>query len=139
MTVREKYQSLIDQATQEGATNLKVSEKNGVLHIEGEVPTTATKDKLWAMYEQIDPNFRAGDLILNIEATTTEGGKLRIATKSSNLNIRQAPGTDQPIVGKAAKDEVVTLLNKDNDQWWLIKTSDGEQGYAYAQYLEPIQ
>ena len=45
------------------------------------------------------------------------------------------PGTDQPIVGKAAHHEIVTLVSKTNDQWWLVRTDDGEEGYAYAQYL----
>jgi uncharacterized protein YgiM (DUF1202 family) len=55
----------------------------------------------------------------------------------SNLNIRKGPATDQPIVGKAAHNEIVTLLSKTNDQWYLIKTDAGEEGYAYAQYLSP--
>jgi uncharacterized protein YgiM (DUF1202 family) len=57
-------------------------------------------------------------------------------TESSNLNIRKGPGTDQPIVGKAANGETVTVVNQSNDQWWLVRTKDGEEGYAYAQYLQ---
>ncbi|HCF81093.1 MAG TPA: SH3 domain-containing protein, partial [Porphyromonadaceae bacterium] len=39
----------------------------------------------------------------------------------SNLNIRKGPGTDQPIVGKAAHGDVITLISKANDQWWLVR------------------
>ena len=41
------------------------------------------------------------------------------------------------IVAKAAHNEIVTLVSKSNDQWWLIRTNSGAEGYAYAQYLSP--
>ena len=138
MTLKEKYQPIVDAATQAGATDLQVSEQGGVLYINGDVPSGAVKDKLWEVYGSIDPNFSAGDLVLNVNTKVTEGGKVRVATQESNLNIRKGPGTDQPIVGKAAKGEIITLISKANDQWWLVRTNDGEEGYSYAQYLEPV-
>lgn len=138
MTLKEKYNAIVDAATQAGATNLQVVEQAGVLYINGDVPSGEVKDKLWEIYGSIDPNFSAGDLILNVNAVVVEGGKVRVITQDSNLNIRKGPGTDQPIVGKAAKGEIITLLSKSNDQWWLVRTDDGEQGYSYAQYLEPV-
>ncbi len=138
MTLKEKYNAIVDAATQAGATNLQVVEQAGVLYISGDVPSGEVKDKLWEIYGSIDPNFSAGDLILNVNAVVVEGGKVRVITQDSNLNIRKGPGTDQPIVGKAAKGEIITLLSKSNDQWWLVRTDDGEQGYSYAQYLEPV-
>ncbi|NLI72922.1 MAG: SH3 domain-containing protein [Bacteroidales bacterium] len=137
MTLKEKYQPIIDAATQAGA-NLQVTEQNDVLYIQGEVPSGAVKDKLWEVYGSIDPTFSAGDLVLDVNAAVAEGGKVRVITKQSNLNIRKGPGTDQPIVGKAAKDEIITLVSKSNDQWWLVRTNDGEEGYSYAAYLEPL-
>ena len=136
MTLREKYQPIVDVAAQAGAS-LLVAEQNGVLYIQGEVPSGEVKDKLWEVYGTIDPNFSAGDLVLDVNAVVV-GGKVRVITKDSNLNIRQGPGTDQPIVGKAAKGEIITLISKSNDQWWLVRTNDGEQGYSYAAYLEPV-
>jgi uncharacterized protein YgiM (DUF1202 family) len=65
------------------------------------------------------------------------GSRARVTTESSNLNIRKGPGTDQPIVGKAGHNDTVTLISKSNDQWWLVRTESGEEGYAYAQYLTP--
>lgn len=137
MTLREKYQPIVDAAAQAGAS-LLVAEQNGVLYIQGEVPSGEVKDKLWEVYGTIDPNFSAGDLVLDVNAVVVEGGKVRVITNDSNLNIRQGPGTDQPIVGKAAKGEIITLISKSNDQWWLVRTNDGEQGYSYASYLEPV-
>ena len=137
MALENKYKPLIDAASNAGVSNLQVREQEGVLYIDGDAPTGAVKDQLWDIYGQIDPNFAGGDLVLNVNAKAVEGSKVKVVTKSSNLNIRKGPGTDQPIVGKAAHNETITLVNKSNEQWWLVRTADGEEGYAYAQYLEP--
>lgn len=135
MMLQHKYKELVDIARQYGAS---VKEEAGVLKVDGEVPSADVKDKMWAIYEKIDPNFRSADLVLNVNAKTVVGGKVKVVTKSSNLNIRKGPGTDQPIVGKAAHGDTITLISKFNDQWWLVRDNDGEEGYCYAQYLEPI-
>lgn len=139
MALQDKYKELLDAARASGVTHLMVREQDGVLYVDGDAPTGAVKDKLWAVYEKIDPNFRSGDLILNVNAKAEAGSKVKVVTIKSNLNIRKGPGTDQPIVGKAAHDEIITLVSKSNDQWWLVRTSDGEEGYSYAAYLEPVQ
>ncbi len=140
MAATEKYKSLTDAASAAGVSDLQVREQDGVLYIDGTAPSGAVKDQLWQKYGQIDPNFTGGDLIMNIkvgqDAAVT---KVKVVTESSNLNIRKGPGTDQPIVGKAAHGETITLVSRSNDQWWLVRTADGEEGYAYAQYLEPVQ
>lgn len=65
----------------------------------------------------------------------TESSKLKVNTVSSNLNIRNSPSMDGAIVGKAAHNEIVTLISKDTGEWWKIRTDDGEEGYASAEYL----
>lgn len=136
MALQDKYQELINAAKTSGVSNLQIREQVNVLYIDGEAPTGQIKDNLWDIYNQIDPDFRAGDLIMNIDVSAmVAGSNATVTTDSSNLNVRKGPGTDQPIVGKAAHGSVVTLVSKTNDQWWLIRTADGEEGYAYAQYL----
>ena len=137
MPLQDKYKQLIDAATAGGVSNLQVREQDNVLHIDGDAPDGVTKDRLWDIYSQLDPDFRAGDVVMNVNVAASAGTKAKVTTESSNLNIRKGPGTDQPIVGKAAHNEIVTLQSKTNDQWWLIKTDAGEEGYAYAQYLSP--
>ncbi len=136
MELREKYKELINVA-QQYSTNVK--EENGVLYIKGTVPSSSIKDKLWDIYGQIDPNFKGNDLVMNIDVHAEQGGKIKIATKESNLNIRKEPSTESEIVGKAPNGSIVTLVDKTNDSWWLIRTDDGVEGYCYVQYLEPIQ
>lgn len=139
MALRTKYQALIDIANASSIADLQVAEQDGVLHIRGTAPNADVKNKLWDVYNQLDPNFLSGDVVMNVDVTTAiAGSQVRVITQSSNLNIRKGPGTDQPIVGKAAKDEVISLISRANDQWWLVRTKDGEEGYCYAQYLEPI-
>jgi len=136
MALQEKYKQLIDSAKASGVTNLQVREQDNVLYIDGEAPDGKAKDSLWQIYNQIDPDFRGGDLILDINVSNmVAGSKAKVVTETSNLNIRKGPGTDQPLVGKAKHHEYVTLVSKTNEQWWLVRTESGAEGYAYAQYL----
>jgi hypothetical protein len=139
MALQDKYKELTDAAAASGVTNLQVREQDNVLYIDGEA-TGDVKQQLWDMYEKIDPDYASGDLMLNINsvAGVTEGSKLKVTTNNSNLNIRSGPSTNDDIVGKAARHEIVTLVRKENDQWWYIKTDDGEEGYCYTQYLTPV-
>ena len=138
MALQDKYKALIDTARNSGVRNLQVSEQNNVLHVTGEAPNAQVKDTLWNVYNKIDPDYRAGDLVLDVNTNATAGSKAKVVTQSTNLNIRKGPGTDQPVVGKAAHNEVVTVLNKANDQWSLVRTDKGEEGYVYSQYLSPV-
>ena len=137
MALETKYAELMNAAKSGGVKNLQVREQNNVLYINGEAPSGAVKDNLWTIYNKIDPDFRAGDLVMDVNVSAASGSKAKVTTQESNLNIRKGPGTDQPIVGKAAHNEVVTVLNQTNGQWWLIKTDKGAEGYAYSQYLAP--
>lgn len=138
MALQDKYKELTDAATAAGVTDLQVREQDGVLYIDGVAPNGAVKDQLWDIYGKIDPDFLSGDVVMNVNVTdAAPGTKAKVTTERSNLNIRKGPGTDQPIVGKAAHHEIITLVSKTNDQWWLVRTNDGEEGYAYAQYLTP--
>ena len=138
MALQEKYAELIQSANTLGVSSLSVAEQNGVLHIAGTTKSTADYDALWALYDKIDPGMNAGDLVLNLDIKADAGAQLKVTTDSSNLNIRSTPSTEGEVIGKAAHDEVVTLVEKTDDSWWKIKTADGEEGYAYAQYLSPL-
>lgn len=138
MALQDKYKELIDAATTAGVSDLQAREQDGVLYIDGTAATGAVKDQLWDIYGKIDPNFLSGDVVMNVNVdVAADVTKVKVTTESSNLNIRKGPGTDQPIVGKAAHGEIITLISQSSPQWWLVKTEDGEEGYAYAQYLTP--
>ena len=139
MALQEKYAELISTAKSSGVQNLQVREQDNVLYVDGTAPNGTVKNQVWDVYEKLDPDFRANDLVMNIVVANMQPGQqAKVTTASSNLNIRKGPGTGEPIVGKAAHGEIVTLVAKANEQWWQIKTKDGEEGYSYAQYLSPL-
>ena len=122
MALADKYKELVDLARQYGAS---VSDEGNVLRVNGEVPSAALKDKMWEIYDRIDPNFKSNDLVLDVNVQAADGSKVKVVTRESNLNIRKGPGTDQPIVGKAAHGDTITLISKYNDQWWYVRDNDG--------------
>ncbi len=140
MAIQDKYQELIDAANVAGVGNLQVREQDNVLYIDGEAPSGQVKDELWSIYDKLDPNFLSGDLVMNVKVSpSVPVTQAKVTTERSNLNIRKGPGVDQEIVGKAAHHEIVTVVSQSSDLWWLIRTDDGEEGYAYAQYLTPVE
>lgn len=115
MVLSQKYQELINTAKSSGTANLQVREQNNVLYIDGEVTSEATKQKLWDLYNKIDPDYRSGDLVMNLKVagggTETEyevvkgdslskiGQKFGIAWKDiyeANRNIIKNPDLIQP-------------------------------------------
>ena len=138
MALQDKYAELVKSATSLGVANLAIAEKDNVLHISGTAKNQADYDALWALYDKIDPNMASGDLMINLDVKADAGAQLKVSTDSTSLNIRKTPTTEGEIVGKAAHNEVVTLVEKTDDSWWKIKTANGEEGYAYAQYLSPL-
>ncbi|MDR0799784.1 MAG: LysM peptidoglycan-binding domain-containing protein [Dysgonamonadaceae bacterium] len=65
MSLQDKYSQLVAYAQSSNVSNLSVIEKDNVLYISGEA-STSVKDQLWTIYDQIDPDMRSGDLVLNI-------------------------------------------------------------------------
>lgn len=68
MALTEKYQSLIDLANQLGISGLNTNEENGVLHVDGVAGSAEAKQQLWDEYNRLDPEYRSGDLVLNVSA-----------------------------------------------------------------------
>ena len=64
--LQDKYASLIDMAGSMGLDGFNVAEGDGVLHIEGVAGSAEQKQQLWDEYARIDPDFRSGDLVLNV-------------------------------------------------------------------------
>ena len=137
MALQTKYAELLQAANTLGISGLAVAEKDNTLHISGTAKSPADYDNLWALYNKIDPNMASGDLMMNIDVKAEAGARLKVTTDATNLNIRSKPSTEAEVVGKAAHNEIVTLVEKTDDSWWKIKTNNGEEGYAYAQYLSP--
>ena len=136
MSLQDKYASVVAAAQSAGIADLKVVEQDGILYVSGTTSSNAAKDAVWNALGAIDATYSASDINIDVQvAGLAAGTSLTVDTESSNLNIRQEPSTEGVILGKAAKGEVVTLVEQSSDEWWKIKTKDGEEGYAYARYL----
>ena len=137
MSLQDKYASVVSAAQSAGISDLSVQEQDGILYITGKASNSASKDSVWNALGAIDSSYTATDINIDVQVSgLAAGASLTVATDDSNLNIRQEPSTDAAVVGKAAKGETVTLVEQSSDDWWKIKTADGEEGYAYARYLK---
>lgn len=136
-TLQDKYAGVISAAQGTGISDLKITEQDGILYIAGNATDSAAKDAVWNALGTIDPNYSASDINVDVQvAGLAAGATLTVNTDSTNLNIRQEASTNADIVGKAAKGETVTLVEQTSSEWWKVKTADGEEGYAYARYLQ---
>ena len=74
MSGQEKYQSLLELANQNGTTYELSEGDNGALVVTGTAPSEQAKQQLWDEYNRLDPDFRSGDLILNISTGAAAAG-----------------------------------------------------------------
>jgi nucleoid-associated protein YgaU len=83
MSAQEKYVSLLELANSNGTTYELTEGDNGTLVITGTAPSAEAKQALWDEYERLDPEFKAGDLILNISTGDAAGGGMHTHTVES--------------------------------------------------------
>lgn len=103
MSLQEKYQTILELANSNGTT-YELSEGDGVLHINGTAPNAEAKQQLWDEYERLDPDFRAGDLVLDIlQADLPDGGQARTYTVEAGDNLSKI-GAKYGITWKAIYD-----------------------------------
>ncbi len=67
MALRDKYQTVIDLASQLGVSNVTTEDGEGFLRIHGTAPSDDVKKQLWAEYNRVDPEYRTGDLVLDVD------------------------------------------------------------------------
>lgn len=113
MNLKDKYSQLINYAGRPLVENLSVSEENNVLYVSGK-SSKEVKDKLWDMYNQIDPDMRAGDLVLNIETDEFDNPKEIYEVKAGDSLSKIAgkyPNMSWQKIQEANKD-IITDPNK---------------------------
>lgn len=85
MILQDKYKQLIDAAYSGDVSNLTVQEQNNVLYINGST-SNETKDKLWSIYNTLDPDMRSGDVVLNIQTDGSESEATYTVVKGDSLS-----------------------------------------------------
>lgn len=108
MALQDKYAKLIQYAQSSGVQNLSVTEQNNVLYVSG-TATGSVKDRIWAIYDEIDPDMRAGDLVLNVEvAAGTESEEIYEVKAGDSLSkiASKYPGITWNQIFEANKDQI---------------------------------
>lgn len=106
MSVQEKYQTLIDLANELGISGLNVTEGDGFLKIEGSAASSEHKQKLWDEYNRIDPEYRSGDLVLNIEAPEATANTYTVQSGDNLSKIGQHYGVSWQKIYEANRDKL---------------------------------
>jgi nucleoid-associated protein YgaU len=104
MGLQEKYGDLISLATDLKIENLLVREQNGVLYIDGTAKSAEEKDKLWSVYNKIDPDFRAADAVVNITVAEGETTEYTVENGDSLSKIAKEYGISWQDIFEANKD-----------------------------------
>jgi nucleoid-associated protein YgaU len=98
----------VNAANAAGVTNLQVREQDNVLYIDGVAPSADVKQRLWDLYGKIDPDYRSGDVIMNISVANGNGGtKEYTVVKGDSLSkIGKQLGVKWRDIYEANKDKI---------------------------------
>ncbi|MCU0352556.1 MAG: LysM peptidoglycan-binding domain-containing protein [Cytophagales bacterium] len=108
MALQDKYQPVINLANSKGVTSLQVREQDNVLYIDGTAPSEEVKQQIWDTYGAIDPDYRAGDLVLNIEVDAAAQAQVYTVKSGDSLSkiAKNYPGLTWQKIFEANKDQI---------------------------------
>ncbi|HMT08732.1 MAG TPA: LysM peptidoglycan-binding domain-containing protein [Pyrinomonadaceae bacterium] len=110
MSAQEKYVSLLELANANGTSYELTEGTDGALIVTGTAPSAEAKQQLWDEYERLDPEFRSGDLILNIGLADAAGGGGHTHTVESGDSLSKI-ASEYGIQWKAIWDANRDILN----------------------------
>lgn len=75
--------------------------------------------------------------VQGIEALPPAETQLEVSwiVKANNLQLRQTPQQDSPLLASVKRGDVLIQLAPEEDDWVYVRTEDGREGYVYAPYL----
>lgn len=104
MSLQDKYKELIATATTLGVEALQVREQDNVLYVDGTAQSQADKDKIWDIYGKIDPDYRAGDVVMNISVSEVAMTIYTVVSGDSLSKIGKNHGVSWQTIYEANKD-----------------------------------
>ncbi|MGE8343981.1 MAG: LysM peptidoglycan-binding domain-containing protein [Flavobacterium sp.] len=104
MSLKDKYKELTDLASNLGVADLQVREQDNVLYVDGTAKSVDDKEKLWAAYGKIDPDFRSADVVMNIEVSEGASTEYTVVGGDSLSKIGKAHGVSWQTIYEANKD-----------------------------------
>lgn len=106
MGLKDKYSKLTDYALKSQVEDLSVIEKDNVLYISG-TATAPVKDRIWEIYDEIDPDMRSGDLVLDIKEEGSDDSTYEVKSGDSLSKIaKKYPGKTWQEIYEANKDVI---------------------------------
>jgi nucleoid-associated protein YgaU len=106
MSLQEKYQSLIDLANSSGISGLNISEGEGFIRIEGAAPSAEVKQALWDEYGRLDPDYRSGDLVMEISAPEAAANTYTVQSGDNLSKIGKKYGVSWNDIFEANRDKL---------------------------------
>ncbi len=106
MSLAEKYQSLIDLAGSLSVADMVITEGEGVLHVAGSAPSAEAKQQIWDEYNRIDPDYRSGDLVLNISAPEAAANTYTVQSGDNLSKIGSKYGVTWQAIFEANRDKI---------------------------------
>ncbi len=106
MSLQEKYQSLIDLANSSGISGLNITEGEGFIRIEGAAPSAEAKQALWDKYGELDPDYRSGDLVMEITAPEAAANTYTVQSGDNLSKIGSKYGVSWQKIFEANRDKL---------------------------------
>ena len=106
MSLQEKYQSLIDLANQSNISNLTITEGDGFIKIQGAAPSAEVKQKLWDEYNRIDPEYRSGEVVINVSAPEATANTYTVQSGDSLSKIGEKYNVSWQQIFEANRDKL---------------------------------
>ncbi|TDX12706.1 LysM peptidoglycan-binding domain-containing protein [Flavobacterium sp. S87F.05.LMB.W.Kidney.N] len=106
MSLLDKYRELTNLAAELGIANLQLREQDNVLYIDGEAKSAEDKEKLWNSYAKIDPDYRSGDVVMNIQVVARPTTDYTVKSGDSLSKIGKEFGVSWQTIFEANKDVI---------------------------------
>ena len=106
MALQDKYRELIDAARSGDATGVQVREQDNVLYIDGTVQSEESKQKLWDIYNRLDPDYRSGDVVMNLSLAEGAATEYEVKSGDSLSKIGQKHGVEWRDIYEANRDKI---------------------------------
>lgn len=100
--LQQKYQQVVDMARNAGIKDLTVIEEGNILYIDGTAPSEEAKQRVWDVYNTLNPNYKSADAVLNISS----GSEYEVKSGDSLSKIGKQFGVDWKTIYEANKDKI---------------------------------
>lgn len=70
--LQDKYAQVITMARQVGINDLQVREEGNMLHVTGTAPSEEAKQRVWDVYNTLNPGYKSADMALDINTGAQE-------------------------------------------------------------------